>query len=180
MTISGKFERFRYFNSKTNFLEIENLFQKTGVSFLVESTKIGNASFPYKPPCQKPMLRQIEWWIQSWSITKRWHVCFGNIARCLSITSQMNWNAQKTSPVKKHSWIDTSEVMRRKRENKNVCITHSVLLSRLRKPHLWNLATYLFQTKVRGHLTREKSGGKFPRKRLTYSVICWLMLTCKR
>ena len=29
-------------------MENENLFQKTGVPFLVESTKIENASFPYK------------------------------------------------------------------------------------------------------------------------------------
>ena len=29
-------------------MENETLFQKTGVTFLVESTKIENASFPYK------------------------------------------------------------------------------------------------------------------------------------
>ena len=33
---SGNFERFQYF--ETDFLENENLFQKTGVPFLVEST----------------------------------------------------------------------------------------------------------------------------------------------
>ena len=48
MTISGNFERFQYFNFETDFLENENLFQKTGVPFSVESTKIENASFPYK------------------------------------------------------------------------------------------------------------------------------------
>ena len=42
------FERFQYFQFETNFLEIENIFQKTGVLFVVESTKIKNASFPYK------------------------------------------------------------------------------------------------------------------------------------
>ena len=31
MTISGNFERFQYFNFETDFLENENLFQKTGV-----------------------------------------------------------------------------------------------------------------------------------------------------
>ena len=31
VTISGIFERFQYFNFKTDFLEYENLFQKTGV-----------------------------------------------------------------------------------------------------------------------------------------------------
>ena len=34
MIISVFFERFQYFNSETDFLENENLFQKTGVPFL--------------------------------------------------------------------------------------------------------------------------------------------------
>ena len=36
------------FNFGTDFLENEKLFQKTVVSFLVESIKIENAWFPYK------------------------------------------------------------------------------------------------------------------------------------
>ena len=48
MTINGNFEHFRYLNFEINFLENENLFQKAGVPFLVESTKIENASFPYE------------------------------------------------------------------------------------------------------------------------------------
>ena len=36
------------FNFETNFLKNTNLFQKTGVLFLIESTKIENAKFPYK------------------------------------------------------------------------------------------------------------------------------------
>ena len=48
MTIRGNFEYFQYFNSETDFLENKNLFQKTGVPFLLESTKIENVSFPYK------------------------------------------------------------------------------------------------------------------------------------
>ena len=48
MTISGKFERFQYFNFETNFLENETFFKKLEYRFLVESTKIENASFPYK------------------------------------------------------------------------------------------------------------------------------------
>ena len=43
MTISENFNVF-----KTDFLEIENLFQKTRVAFLAESTKIESATFPYK------------------------------------------------------------------------------------------------------------------------------------
>ena len=33
VTMAGNFERFQYFNFETNFLENENLFQKTGVLF---------------------------------------------------------------------------------------------------------------------------------------------------
>ena len=33
VTITGNFERFQYFNFETDFLEKENLFQKTGVKF---------------------------------------------------------------------------------------------------------------------------------------------------
>ena len=33
MLFRGNFERFKYFNFKSNFLENENLFQKTGVPF---------------------------------------------------------------------------------------------------------------------------------------------------
>ena len=48
VTISENFKRFQYFNFETDLPENENLFRKTGVPFLVESTKIENASFPYK------------------------------------------------------------------------------------------------------------------------------------
>ena len=48
MTISQNFERFQHFNFGTDFLENENLFQKLEYSFLVENTKIENASFRYK------------------------------------------------------------------------------------------------------------------------------------
>ena len=48
MSPTGNFERFQYFNFETNFLENENLFQKTGVPFLVESAKIEYTLFTYK------------------------------------------------------------------------------------------------------------------------------------
>ena len=49
MTISSEsVKRFQYLNFETDFLENKSLFQKTGVPFLVESTKIDNASFSYK------------------------------------------------------------------------------------------------------------------------------------
>ena len=70
MTTTGDFECFHHFNFETNFLKNENLFQKTGVPFLVESIKIESATFPHKLPCQKPMLRQIEREVQNGSIKK--------------------------------------------------------------------------------------------------------------
>ena len=48
MTISGNFEQIKYFNLKKDFLENETFFKKLEYRFLVESTKIQNASFPYK------------------------------------------------------------------------------------------------------------------------------------
>ena len=49
VTISESFKCFQYFDFETNFLEIENLFQKTGeYLFLVETTEIENTSFPFK------------------------------------------------------------------------------------------------------------------------------------
>ena len=43
-----KFQTFQYFNFETNFLENENLSQKTGGQFLVETTETENTSFPFK------------------------------------------------------------------------------------------------------------------------------------
>ena len=45
---SGNFERFQYSNFETNFLENETFIKKLEYLFLVESSKIENASFPYK------------------------------------------------------------------------------------------------------------------------------------
>ena len=47
MTISESVKSFQYFNFETDFLKNENLFQKTGVPFLVETTKIEN-TLPFK------------------------------------------------------------------------------------------------------------------------------------
>ena len=49
MTIIGNFAPFQYFIFETNFLGNEILFSKNwSINFLFESTKIENASFPYK------------------------------------------------------------------------------------------------------------------------------------
>ena len=53
VTISGNFERFHYFCFETDFPENENPFSKTGVRFLVESTKTENASFSCKTAISK-------------------------------------------------------------------------------------------------------------------------------
>ena len=47
LTTIGNFECFHYFYFERNFLNFF-LFQKTGVPFLVESTKIESATFPHK------------------------------------------------------------------------------------------------------------------------------------
>ena len=48
VTIAESFGGFQYFNFETNFLKKANPFQKTGERFLVKSTKIESATFPYK------------------------------------------------------------------------------------------------------------------------------------
>ena len=48
MTVIESFKRFQYFNFEKNFLENENLFQNTGVLFLVEATEIEIPPFPFK------------------------------------------------------------------------------------------------------------------------------------
>ena len=49
VTVSGDFERFKYFNFETDFVENENLFHKTGALFFT------------KLPYEKPLLREIKW-----------------------------------------------------------------------------------------------------------------------
>ena len=48
---------------------METLFKKLEYRFLVEKPKLKTQYFPTKLPCQKPMLRQIEWWVQNGPIT---------------------------------------------------------------------------------------------------------------
>ena len=69
VTISQDFKRFQQFNFETDFLENENLFQKTGVPFFQPLT-LKTHHFHTKLLCQKPMLRQIEWQLQIGPITK--------------------------------------------------------------------------------------------------------------
>ena len=48
MTISESFKRFQYLTLKQIFWKTKTFFKKLEYRFLVESTKIKNASFPYK------------------------------------------------------------------------------------------------------------------------------------
>ena len=57
---------------KQIFWKTRTFFKKLDQIFLVESTKIENASFPYKTTISEAnaMLRQIDWWVQIGPITK--------------------------------------------------------------------------------------------------------------
>ena len=49
----------------------KDLFRKTRARFLVESTKIKNATFPYESALPDPMLRKMKWGVQNGCITKK-------------------------------------------------------------------------------------------------------------
>ena len=72
MTVSEGFKRFQYFNFETNFLENENLFQKTGVHFLVETTKIENTSFPFKTALSEANVKTNRMATTKWTYHKEW------------------------------------------------------------------------------------------------------------
>ena len=71
MTITEDFESFQFLNFESSLLKKQELFLKTWstvsqfrVLFMKEQ------HFHTKPPCQKSMLRQIEWGVQNRPITK--------------------------------------------------------------------------------------------------------------
>ena len=71
LTITGNVKRCQYFNFETNFLKNKKKKTKQEYRFLVGSTNIENATIPYIIlPCQKSVLRQIEWGVQNGPITK--------------------------------------------------------------------------------------------------------------
>ena len=61
------FESFQIFNFEINFPKNENLFQKTGILFLFENTKIENATFPYKTVLSEANVKTNK-------ISKKWRV----------------------------------------------------------------------------------------------------------
>ena len=64
--ISGNFERFQYLNFEAYFLENENLSQK---SWKLKVLRLKTHHCHTKLPNQKPMFRQIVWWVQNGPIT---------------------------------------------------------------------------------------------------------------
>ena len=61
VVISENFEHFQYFNFDTDFLEHEIFFQQT--NFQLNALRLKGHHFHTKLTYQKPMLRQIEWYI---------------------------------------------------------------------------------------------------------------------
>ena len=64
MTISENFD--------SHFLENENLFQKTGVPFFIETTKIENTSFPFKTALSKANVKTNRMATAKWNNHKEW------------------------------------------------------------------------------------------------------------
>ena len=71
MKTTGIFERFQYFNFKTNFLKNLNPFQKKmEYFFLVESTKLENATFPCKTALSKANVKTNKMGSTKWTYHK--------------------------------------------------------------------------------------------------------------
>ena len=68
-TIAGNFERFD-FKFKTKFLKLQILFKNWCAVFYLKVLRLKTQQFHTKLLCQKPMLTQIEWEVQSGPITK--------------------------------------------------------------------------------------------------------------
>ena len=56
---------------KQIFWKTKTFFKKLEYLFLVKSSEIENALSPFKLPYQRPMLRQIKWWLQNGRIKKK-------------------------------------------------------------------------------------------------------------
>ena len=88
------FWTFQYFNFEIDFLENDNLFQKTGVPFFRLRTHHFNTKLLY----QKPVLRQIKWWASTkWTYHKERsfasnHFIFLNFFSSLRTSfKELNW-----------------------------------------------------------------------------------------
>ena len=74
MIISENYKRFQYFNFETGFLDSKRKpFSKNWSTISqLKALRSKTRHFHTKLPCQKSMLRQIEWWLQNGPITKNW------------------------------------------------------------------------------------------------------------
>ena len=71
--ISRNFKRFQYFNFKTlSFWKKKTFFKKQKYRFLVESTKIENASFPFKTAIAEANLKTNSMVSTKWTYHKEW------------------------------------------------------------------------------------------------------------
>ena len=71
MTISGAFERFQNFNFHLGFQPNENLFSKNwSTVFQFKALRLKTHHFHTKLRYWKPILRQIEWWVQNGPTSK--------------------------------------------------------------------------------------------------------------
>ena len=71
MTISGNFERFHYLNFEPFTFWKTKTFKKLYYRFLIESTKIENASFPYKTAISEANVKTNRIVSTSWTYQKK-------------------------------------------------------------------------------------------------------------
>ena len=100
-TISESFKRFQYFNFETHFLENKSLFQKTGVPFLVETTKIEDTSFPFKTTLSEAIFKTnriatTKWtYHKEWSFASSYFISLENLFEFLNLSVRVNLMYQR-------------------------------------------------------------------------------------
>ena len=70
VTIRENFECFQYFDFETDFLETKTFFKKLEYRFLVESTKIEKASFPYETAVSEAKVKTNRMVFTKWTYHK--------------------------------------------------------------------------------------------------------------
>ena len=100
MTISESFKRFQYFNFETNFLENENLFQKTGAPFFSWNHKIENTSFPFKTALsdmnKTNRMVTIKWtYHKEWRFASNYFIFLENLFHFYNLLKRVNLMYQR-------------------------------------------------------------------------------------
>ena len=70
VAINGNFARFWYFNFETFSKKWKRFSKKWSTVFWLKALRLKTHHFHTKLPYQKPMLRQIDWWVKNGPITK--------------------------------------------------------------------------------------------------------------